>query len=196
MSDGPNGSLKRHGVMNRNKRLLKRKQENAIVMNKTGAAVNTRNDLNTNIVRNDDRRKTGRRIVARRFPRFVFSPLRLVGLPAVNKTSFVRDKDKMRSESKLRNKGRMRSVGRMRNEGKPRSEGKRKTGRRTVARRFPRFVPSLLHLVEFTFPSQLRWLAIRRPLLLRNILLHRLLDGRADLSGPILLPIVHPQLLQ
>ncbi|KAI4666622.1 uncharacterized protein J4E79_002661 [Alternaria viburni] len=33
-------------------------------------------------------------------------------------------------------------------------------------------------------------------LLLRNILLHRLQDSRADLSEPILLPIVHPQLLQ
>ena len=175
MSDGQNGNLKRRRAMNRNKWLLRRKHGNAIVANKTSVVVNTRNG---------DKRKTRRRTVARRFLRFVFSLLRLVGLPAVNKTSFVRDKGKMRSESKLRNKGRrrstgrmrsasrmrsegrMKSEGRMRNEGKPRSEGKRKTGRRTVAHRFPRFVFSLLHLVELTFPSQIRWLAILRPLLL------------------------------
>ena len=77
-----------------------------------------------------------------------------------------------------------------------RKEDKRKTGRRIEARRFLRSVFSLLRLVGLPFFSQPQLCALLSLLLLRNILLHRLQYGRADLSEPILLPIVHPQLLQ
>jgi len=53
--------------MNGNRLLRKQKLGSLIVVNKTSADVSTRSDLNTSIVRNDDKRKTGRKTEARRF---------------------------------------------------------------------------------------------------------------------------------